>query len=379
MIIASSLRRACLLGLGFAGLSSAHALVKFNDAHDEIFVTGQIGVGYDSNIFATAGGDGDTSYTGSLDFEYMRKAGMLGVNSSVGWDFGKFQEFSEEDFADPHLRTELTKDGGRTTGSLTLAAARETRAESSINLRTTSWEYDASLNFKYPVIERYSISGQLGWNDRDYRENNALFDLMSYTASADLFYVYNSQRDLLAGYRFRVTETTNDTTNYDHAFTVGSTGRILPKLNGTVRFGYQQRQSERRAAPDESFDSVTALASATWNINSRFKLTGTLARDFSTLATDIGVDATTASLDASYAFTARYLGFGGVGVGHSRFLGAQGGGRRDTYFTYNAGVAYTLNDHLKVTLTYLYFENWSSLAFSDYDRHTISLNLSSRW
>jgi hypothetical protein len=71
--------------------------------------------------------------------------------------------------------------------------------------------------------------------------------------------------------------------------------------------------------------------------------------------------------------------YAGTGVGHSRFLGRRGDGRRDTYWTWNAGVAYTHSDRFKVTLGTTYFENWSTFAFSDYDRSTISLNISSRW
>ncbi len=168
---------------------SAFALIAFNDGSDTVFVSGTAGVTYDSNIFADARDSaGDTSLNASLLLEYERKAGMLGVNASVGWSFSTFSRYEEEDFADPRFSFELTKGSGRTTGSLLLSAQRQHRADTAINLRTESWNHDAGLNLRYPVIERYSISANAGYSWQDYRENDVLVDIESYRAGADLLY-----------------------------------------------------------------------------------------------------------------------------------------------------------------------------------------------
>jgi len=364
-------------------------LVKFDDGHDEIFVTGTAGMGWDSNVFVNSDAVSDTTFNGSLELEYTRKAGLLGVNGNLGWNFTKFDRNVSEDFADPHAHLELTKSEGRTTGSLTAGVERRSRSEDTLNLRTVSWDYNTGLNVKYPVIERYSIAGQVSYDYQDYLHNPALFDIRTYTAGSDLYYVYSSDRDLLGGYRLRVTDTTHGTRSYDHAFTVGTSGKLLPKLNGTIRLGYQFRETDRGrlAAPettppntaDDRYSAFTASASATWTVTRRLNLTGLASRDFSTLATDINVDTTAAMLDANFAATAKLSLFAGVGAGHIRYLGASGAGRTDTYVTGHAGVTYTLNDHLKVTLTGLDYKNWSLLNRADYDRRTISLIVSSRW
>jgi len=355
-------------------------IVKFNDSHDEIFVTGTAGVGYDSNIYATSESTGDTTYNATLDFDYQRKAGMLGVNANLGWNFTRFAENVSQDFADPHANVEFTKGGGRTTGSLTLGTQRQSRTDYALNLRTVSWDYKAGLNVKYPVIERYSVSAQLGYDYQDYLRNPSLFDIRTYTAASDLYYVYTSNRDLLGGYRIRVTDTTNGTRSYDHAFTLGTTGKLTPKLNGTVRVGYQIRQTDRNNNQvSESFSAFTTATSATWTATKRFNVTGLLSRDFSTLATDVNIDNTALMLDANFAANARFSLFAGAGVGHIRYLGSASGGRQDTYETGNAGVRYTMNDHFKITLSGLYYKNWSKLDRADYIRRTISLIVSSRW
>jgi len=371
-----------ILGAFLALLGSqARAIVKFNDGHDEIFITGAAGIAYDSNIYADATATGDTLFNESLVIDYQRKAGLLGVNGNLGWSFGQFAHNSSENYADPHARAEITKGTGRTTGSLTLGAQRQSRTEYALNLRTVSYNYDAGLNVKYPIIERYSVSGQLGYNYQDYVNNPNLFDIRTYTAGGDLYYVYTSQRDILGGYRLRVTDTTNSTRSYDHAFTLGTTGKLLPKLNGTVRLGYQFRQTDRNNVDrqDKTFSAFTTNASATWTVSKRFTVTGIASRDFTTLATDTNVDNTAAALNASFATTARITLFGGAGIGHLRYLGTLSNGRRDTYVTGNLGTSYALNDHLKITLSGLWYKNWSKLDQADYVRRTISLLVTSRW
>lgn len=368
---------ACLL---IALTGPAHGLIKFNDGHDSLFVTGTVGMGYDSNLYASANSASDTTYTASIDLDYQRKAGILGVNGNLGWNFGWFANNNSENYTDPHARAEITKGEGRTTGSLTLGAERHSRSEYALNLRTVSWDYNTGLNVKYPVIERYSIAGQLGYDYQDYVNNSGLFDIRAYTAAADLFYVYTSERDLLGGYRLRVTDTTNNTRSYDHAFTVGTTGKLMPKLNGTVRLGYQFRETERNNnGASDKFNAFTASASTTWTVTRRLNITGLASRDFSTLATDVNVDDTSVMLDANFATNAKFSLFAGLGGGHLRYIGAASNGREDTYFTTHAGINYTMNDHLKITLSGVYYKNWSKLNIADYVRRTISLIVSSRW
>lgn len=369
---------ACLLFLGLAG--SASALVKFNDNHDELFVSGIAGVTWDSNIFAEAHPTSDTLYTESLELQYQRKAGMFGVDASTGMNFGQFAQNTSQNYADPHARVELTKGSGRTTGALSASVKRESRADYALNLRTESWDYATQLNLKYPVIERYSLSGQAGFDYQDYLKNPALFDIRTYTAGGDLYYVYNSQRDILGGYRLRITDTTNNTRSYDHAFTIGTTGKLLPKLTGTLRAGYQIRQTDRNNdGVEESFSAFTTTSSATWTATKRVSVTGQLSRDFSTIATDVNVDSTSGEIQANFATTAKVTFFIGAGAGQLRYLGARSQGRHDTYASGIAGVNYALNDHFKATLSVNSYENWSTSSQADYTRTTVSFLISSRW
>lgn len=361
----------------------AHGLVTFNDGHDHIYVTGTIGVAYDSNIFANNVGDDDFIYTATLLGEYARRAGWIAVNGSVELTASRFSSHEEENFDNPKFDLEFTKSGGRTTGSLTLTAAKENRVDPFVNVRNESWNYAAGLNVKYPVIDRYALAGSVSYSLTDYTDNSLYVDLRSYSASADLFYALNKERDLVAGYRFRENQGLANTSTIDHAFTVGLKGRIVRGYNGSLRFGYQTRKPDN--SRDNSFNSWTGSASVTHAFGKRFSLTGDVGKDFSTTATNVSIDTLNSSLDGQYTFNARWNAHAGIGYTRARFLGSagtivpSGRQRQDSTFRADAGAGYSPNEHLKVSLNYTWAENWSTLQYSDFIRRGWSLTVSSRW
>ena len=366
-----------------AGLSSlliclpAHGLVSLNDGRNQVYVAATVDFGWDSNVFANQLSGGDYLTTAGVSVELKRRAGLISVDGSIGLDAIRFNDNTDQNAVNPWFSTEFSKQTGRTTGALKLGAARQSRADSADNLRSESWLYDASVHFKYPVIERYSLSGLLGYNQLDYLNNTALVDLDTYTASIDLFYVYTSERDLLAGYRYRHGESSASTTFDDHAFTVGISGKILPKLTGILRVGYQIRQPS--GTTEDDYRGLTATVATTWNISRRSSLTAQVAKDFSTSATNLNIDTLAFNLDGQYSLNSRIALFAGTGYGINKFLGGPGASRRDTFFLWNAGATYTLNEHFKAGLTYGYFHNWSTLDYADFERNSLNLNLSSRF
>ena len=369
-----SIRVIALTHLSSAG---AFALLRFNEGRDQIFVNASTSIGYDSNIFANNNAVGDVVTNATLGLEYARRAGLISVNAHVDWNLGSFAGNSGSDFANPSMGAEFVKNTGRTTGAFTLAASQQSQADPNVNQRTDSRNFSAGLNWKYPIIERYSFAGSLDYGLVDYTDNaTGLVDLNTYSASLDLFYAYTSQRDLIFGYRIRESDTSSGSNYTDHSLTGGISGKILAKLNGTVRAGYQIRQDN---GTGESFGSFTASASTTWTVSSRFTLTGTLSKDFSTTATDSSIDTLRFNLDAQYVFSSRWSLYNGIGVGYSSFLSGFDTGRRDHYFTWSTGINYSLNDHFKASLTYSYFQNWSNRTNSTFERNSLTLTLSTRW
>lgn len=393
---------ALLLAVSLA-CAPAHALVTLNDSHDHIFVTGTFGVSHDSNIFASQNSAGDFVFTEGLTAEYTRRAGWIGVNATVAVGAAQYGKLKTENYKNPSYSMELTKQSGRTTGSFTLSGARESRADSAINIRSNSWNYATGLNFKYPVNERFTVSGSLNYASRKYIERTNLANLSTYAVNTDVFYILTNERDLVGGYRYRYSQTSKNTSSTDQAVTAGVSGRVITGINGSFRVGYQTRTPHGNDGSgkrdNSSYSGLTASSAVSYSFNRKLSLNGTLSKDYSTTATDTSTDSTTAGLDLTYAYSAHWNFMLGSGWGDTRFLGEKGRivlkagdstvtppipdilgvNRHDNYATWSFTAAYSLNEHFKVNFAYSWFENWSTVAFADFIRNSWSVSLSSRW
>jgi hypothetical protein len=353
------------------------ALLTFNEGHDQLFATGSLSVTYDTNIAANNLAQADLIYSAGAGLEYSRRAGIISVDASTGLSVSRFNKTTTDDFSDPHLQAEFSAHDDRTTADLTLSGARESQADVVSGVRAVSWDYAAGLSTKYRVTDRYSLSSTLGYTLKDFVNTPGLANLTSYSAGMNLAYTINSARDLFAGYTFGLQQTSRNLSFDNHSFNVGIEGKILPKLNGTISVGYELEVPQ--GSTDHSTGSMTESVALTWNFSRRLKVTGDLSQSFSATSTTGSVNTLAASLDASFSMNSKTSLTSGVGGGYNRFIGAVAAGRRDTYFTWNAGVNYTINDHFTTTLGYTYYENWSTSSFSDFIRNTISLALNMRF
>jgi Putative beta-barrel porin 2 len=353
------------------------ALVKFNDGRDQLFVNAGLSVGYDSNIFSARDAEGDIYTNTSIGMDYTRKAGLIGVSGSAGWNLGTFADNGESDFSNPNLTLDFSKDNGRTTGTLALASARKSEADPNVNLRTESWNHDLSLGWRYRVIERYTLSGAFSYGLADYVDNSSgLIDLETYAANIDLAYIYTSTRELFFGYRIRESDTSAGGNTTDHSLTGGVNGRILAKLNGSVRLGYQLRED---AVTGDIYGGTNGEVSLSWSATKRVSVSLSLVKDFSTTATDSSVDSTRLNLNTLYSLTRRWNLSATVGGGESVFFSGSDDGRDDRFLTATTGTTFTINGHFTAGLTYSHFKNRSNQANSAFDRHSVTLNLSTHW
>jgi hypothetical protein len=124
---------------------------------------------------------------------------------------------------------------------------------------------------------------------------------------------------------------------------------------------------------------MTASGTATWNLTKRINTSLNISKDFSTTSTNTTVDTTAFELRTDYAVNSHTSLQAGAGYGINQFLGTIGTDRRDTYFTWNIGGGYTVNDHLSLNATYTYFVNWSTASFSEFERNAVSVTANSKF
>jgi hypothetical protein len=362
---------------------SARALVSLEDGRDHVFVDGSVAVGYDSNVFANAQSGGSLVTEGSLGVDFTRRAGWIGVNASAELDYASYARYHGQDYADPKVTAELTKQTGRTTGSLTASIQKQDRADVTVNTRDTAWIYDVGLNVQYPVIERYSLTGTFDWNRTDYEDHNLFTDLTVYTGNLYLYYILNDERDLFIDTRGRYTDEANGEYDIDKSISAGVSGRVYGPFNGSLQFGFQNRAAYVGVNAG-NYNDLTATGTATWNMNRRMTLTGTVSRDYSTTATAQSIEDTNGALTFQDSLTAK-ASFTLIGsIGENRFLGDEGllpdeERRVDDFYALSAQYYYTLNQHLKVSVTYSYYRSYSTLAYAEFPRHQVFLSLTSHW
>lgn len=401
--VSPAARRAATLLLVLLGVSPAHALLRFNDGRDQIYVTAYVGAGYDSNVFTSSSGNNeDLVISGGAGIEYARKAGLIGVNASLGWSFSTFSTFSDEDSLNPAMSLEFSKGTGRTTGAVQLNARRESRADPTVGLRTDSWNYGVNFNYRYPVIERYSIAGNVGWDRTDYVDEGETFvDLDTYTVGTDIFYSWRSDRDLLGGYRYRFSDSSAASHSTDHSFYVGVAGRIVSKLSGSARVGWSYRTNEypsnttyggtARTINEDSSDGMYVSLSSTWPATRKMTFTLAGTQDFNTTSTNFQTQTTSMDLTGQFSHTVKFSTNAKLGAGYTKYLsgfvnndpeytpGFNGANRRDHYITAGVGASYALTSHFTLSANYTYYQNWSNLSNFEFTRHSVGLTLSTRW
>lgn len=376
--------RALLLAVLLLGATAAvpraFALIRLDNDRNHVDVTGSFTTGFSSNIGASASGASDNYYSADVGAQYLRRAGLIVMDASVGLSATSYAKNSGENFRDPSFKVNFKKQSGRTTGGLKLSAARESRADTAANIRNSSWSYDASLDARYPMLNgRYAFMGAVGASFRDFADNNTLADQKSVNASLDFYYILD-ERSLLAGYRFRQEYTSLSTGSRDHSITAGISGPLLFRLNGTLRAGYQVRMPYGLTTGRGTYTGWTANGSSTWEVTKRLDFSGQLSRDLSTTSTNISVDTLGGTIQGQYRFNIQTAFSASTGATRTRFLDSSAGNRLDTAWNWEVTAHRSIfKEHINLSLSYAFFRNWSSSSFSSFDRKSLTFTASAKY
>ncbi len=378
-------RRAARTGATLGGIAlffgitpAATAFYEVGDG--ELFLNLQSSLTYDSNIFARSSQEADWIFQVGPELQFLRQAGLVGVDLRTGIDFGFFADNSELDYESLYSYLDLTYPRAgerRATTTLTLSAREETRTDSTIGARTRSYVYEANGGVRYTVTEKFGTRVRAGYSHVDYRDQERS-DIDRYQVRLDGIWVYSPLLEYFGGYRFRYTdvhtlagEERNNT--LDHALIAGLEGEITPKLSGLLEGGYQVRIPEQDTASRR--EQLTVNGRLNWAVRADTGVFVTAGRDFDTSPERQSLERTDASagvrqelrqwLQAQALF--RYENF--------RFR--RGDNRVDDAYVGQVGLDYDVTTHLFMNVTYSYTVRESTDPEFDYDRHIASV--SARW
>jgi hypothetical protein len=115
------------------------------------------------------------------------------------------------------------------------------------------------------------------------------------------------------------------------------------------------------------------------------QLTGNLSRDYSNTAQAQSIEITQGGLTFQDSMNANSSATLGANAGENLFLGTDGiiepqsRRRVDWFYSLSASYYYMINEHLKISLNYVYYRSYSTLAYAEFPRQQINLTLTSHW
>ena len=372
---------------GSAGVPPAAAVVSIDGTRRNPSIEASASLTDDSNVFMDDSRRRDVVRGASLSAEYTRRSGWLGLDAGLAVESSRFSSLRGQDFDNPSFHLDLLKRSGRTTGFLSLAAARESRADALVNTRSTYWSFPAGFGVRYPVGGALALGSAVNHSARRYVDDVAFANLHTWSVSLDAIRIIDGTREIQVRYRHRRSETSRGTVSLDRAVSSGMSGRLVRGLQGDVHAGVQTRHATGRGEHDGAFASWFAGGSATYEISRRLRLTGSLAKDFTTTATDAMVDAADLAVTADYKATAGVSLTSSIRGGASRHLGratiASGAGaeqgRRDRFSGVDLTLSWAIAEHWRAAVTSGRFRNISTLGSADFSRSTWSGRISFRW
>jgi len=213
----------------------------------------------------------------------------------------------------------------------------------------------------YRTHRRDALSGGRGFVDRT-----------TYEAPLDLYYTYSQKLDFSTGYRYRETDVGIGSNFRDHFINIGARGELLPRVDGQVRIGMQ----ERRIAGGPRTGSMGVDTELNWRAGGKTLVGMNATRDFTTSGTGVGVRRTGGGAEVTYVLTPLVLGNAGVTFTNSSY---QGSTRVDDTWNLQLGMIYRPKEYVRLSAGYVYMDNDSSEPGLSFSNNIVNVTASLRY
>ena len=334
-------------------------------------------VGYDSNLYARSGGDGDGFAKIAPQVRLFRRSSLTKFEALADVQAVKYFTKEDEDSIDPSLS--LIYSYPETEEALSSQEARALFSQSSSanadvgrRLRQT----DAMLSWEGEVVPtgKSAFEGRARLRHTDYKEESYNTNQV---AEAGVSYDFVSHARLRFGAGYDIgygrsepdSASANETESVSHAFTFRGRGDFLPKVSG--RFYIGAVSIEYTGAQDRSDSDVIAGGAIVWAVHERLSVESKINRD---IYFSPGGAVTTRS---TVAFAANQQLIGGFSVtgeieGSRAEHEQQNSLRRDHTVNLRTGIKYALTDRFSFSAACTLTNQESDEAFYDYDRALVS-------
>jgi len=350
--------------------------------------------GYNSNINANSGEQGDDILTLTPSIIFRREKGLISGETGAGVSiirYGRtgenstaivpsaaapgfsFQNQAGNNSADPFAYLRLS---GINNPDNPLSF------DFNFNFRTTTASNDLvgqltrSYNFNVALGTEYQLSQKFGFGFDPFFQYQ-IFDTAGFNDPLstgffiDGIYFYSEKLSFDAGYRFRY-EQTNGTPrfeSFDHTFFVGAAGTFLPKVTGNVQIGFTYRDNvEPPQESDLPFPYVSAGVGWAYSEKTSFNLFSLV--DLSQSPGNQGIEIYSVGTGVDHTFTDKWSAGATLSYAHRKFTG-NGPTRDDNQVTFGANINYDINSWAYAAISGTVSANESNIGTFGYNQFTV--------
>lgn len=358
--------------------SLANAAVEIGPG--ELFATATVEGSYDSNIFSNNKEIDDYILKAKPGLEWKSKDTKLESVLKAGYNIQRFDQNSDEDAEDWETSAKFSYDNEKTKVSLDTSYKRVSSANEAVNTRTESENFDLTLKGTLRYSSKFSLGSELKANDQHYLKGGS--DVRYYSGQGRFIYHYSEKTDVFAGARYRTTETKiKSAESDDYAYFVGAENQLLPKVTGSVRVGWQERDYDKSNNDNSGLNMNIDLS---YKYSDKTSINLKAAKDFSTTAGQQTSDKTSAGISVRNKYDEKITLTAGFDYSFTEqeTVAANGvvtPGKEDTAYTVKAGATYKLSDMWSLKFDASRRINDSTVISSEYDRDQLSLAITGRY
>lgn len=336
----------------------------------ELFVTGDVGVRVDDNIFLTANETDDVIFdlTPGLELVFGKDAQMKGsLITEVA-----FSNYSDNS----NLNTELFSglfnsryDDGKMKAGFNLSYVELNQNTPDLRGLVRRDIFNVGGNTEVAFTQLTAIGAGISYDNQNYKRAN-YSDFKTLTIPLDVYYKVTAKTDLSFGYRYRDNSTTLGQDSNDHFLSIGARGEFTPKLTGRFAIGLNTRDYDNGG--DEN--GLGLDASFAYEVSPKTSLQFGASNDFGT--SPQGQEQENLTLNAMIVtkVSEEWSINGGVSWRSIEYRS-----RTDDYFEGNIGAAYIVNANVRLIGAYVYRNYESNLAGSDFTNNVFSFAANLRY
>ncbi|MBU1853001.1 MAG: outer membrane beta-barrel protein [Candidatus Omnitrophica bacterium] len=356
--------------------------LKFADI--EVIPWGEIKVQYDDNVFLDSADEKDdiiVTLSPGISLERPFKDNLLKFDYHA--EINKFTDHSSQDATNHYVSGELEVNWQELTFNIYDDFSRVFERPSTED--TSRVKRDDNIAGITVMLQKHRLGIQLGYENliRNYRSepDYDAYDRKDSTYSLMVTHQTFPKTKLLCEYDFsqiRYEESTRSDSDY-HQFLVGAMGELTPKINATIKAGYQFRDYERESEPD--FDAGVLYADSIYTISSKdaLKISFLRSANESTYGVNNFYKIENVSAVFDHFFSKKLLGFiTGIyqinSYPRETTEGTETQKRKDRYASLGAGFRYYMKEWLTLTLQVEHIGRDSNFESFDYSQNLVTLS-----